>query len=41
VVGYSHLELARIAGCKSSEIETLLGYKYGDEIVHRDNLVLK
>ncbi len=41
VVGYSHLELARIAGHRSGEIETLLGYKYGDEIVHRDNLVLK
>ena len=22
------------------EIETILGYKYGDEIVHRDNLVV-
>jgi len=41
VVGYSHLELGRIAGHKSSEIEALLGYKYGDEIVHRDNLVVK
>jgi len=41
VIGYSHLELARIAGCKSSEIEACLGYKYGDEVVHRDNLVLK
>ncbi|PLX99530.1 MAG: glutamate 5-kinase [Desulfuromonas sp.] len=41
VIGYSHLELARIAGHNSSEIEALLGYKYGDEIIHRDNLVLK
>jgi len=41
VVSYSHLELARIVGHNSREIEALLGYKYGDEIVHRDNLVLK
>ncbi len=41
MIGYSHLELGRIVGCKSSEIEACLGYKYGDEVVHRDNLVLK
>jgi glutamate 5-kinase len=28
-------------GHKSSEIETILGYKYADEVIHRDNLVLK
>ena len=39
VTNYSAIELQRIMGCKTSEIETLLGYKYGDEIVHRDNLV--
>jgi len=27
-------------GRKTREIETILGYKYGDEIVHRDNLVI-
>jgi glutamate 5-kinase len=37
---YSSHESARLAGCKSSEIETVLGYYYGDVIVHRDNLVL-
>jgi glutamate 5-kinase len=39
VTNYSFLELQRIIGCKTSEIETILGYKYGDEVVHRDNLV--
>lgn len=37
---YSSAEAERLAGCKSSDIETLLGYHYGDVIVHRDNLVL-
>jgi glutamate 5-kinase len=37
---YSSAESARLVGCKSSEIETILGYHYGDVIVHRDNLVL-
>lgn len=39
VTNYSSLELLRIMGCKTKEIETILGYKYGDEVVHRDNLV--
>lgn len=38
---YGSDEIARIAGHKSSEIEELLGYRYGDAVVHRDNLVLK
>jgi glutamate 5-kinase len=40
VTNYSSLELLRIMGRKTKEIEAILGYKYGDEIVHRDNLVL-
>lgn len=40
VTNYSSLELARIIGRKTSEIESILGYKYGDEIIHRDNLVV-
>jgi len=40
VVNYSLQELLRILGRKSGEIEGILGYKYGDEVVHRDNLVL-
>ena len=41
VTNYSALELQRIMGCKTREIETILGYKYGDEVVHRDNLVVE
>lgn len=37
---YSSDESTRLRGCKSSEIEMILGYHYGDVIVHRDNLVL-
>jgi len=40
IVDYSHQEIARILGRKSSEIEEILGYRYGDEIIHRDNLVI-
>ncbi|MBW2186258.1 MAG: glutamate 5-kinase [Deltaproteobacteria bacterium] len=40
VINYTLAELLQIMGKKTSEIETVLGYKYGDEIVHRDNLVL-
>ncbi len=41
VMNYSLPELLRIMGKKTSEIEQILGYKYCDEVVHRDNLVLK
>ncbi len=37
---YSSTESTRLAGCKSLEIERILGYHYGDVIIHRDNLVL-
>lgn len=37
---YSSLEVTQLAGRKSAEIEQVLGYRYGDEVVHRDNLVL-
>ena len=40
IVDYSGSEAAKLAGCNSSHIEEILGYRYGDEIVHRDNLVL-
>jgi glutamate 5-kinase len=40
IAAYSHKEIAAIMGRKSSEIETILGYKYGDEIIHRDNMVV-
>jgi glutamate 5-kinase len=37
---YSSDEIGRIKGRKTSEIEATLGYKYSDEVVHCDNLVL-
>ena len=40
VTNYSSAELNRIKGKKSTEIEAILGYKYNDEVVHRDNMVL-
>lgn len=40
VTNYALPELLQIMGKKTAEIETVLGYKYGDEIIHRDNLVL-
>ncbi len=40
VINYSLPELLPILGKKTSEIVAILGYKYGDEVVHRDNLVL-
>ncbi len=41
VTNYSSSELSLIRGKKTSEIAPILGYQYGDEIVHRDNLVLE
>ncbi len=37
---YSSGETTKLIGRKSAEIEGVLGYYYGDVIVHRDNLVL-
>ncbi len=37
---YTLDELRRIQGHHTKDIEALLGYKYYDEVVHRDNLVL-
>jgi glutamate 5-kinase len=36
---YSSAEVRRLAGCHSRDIEARLGYSYGDEIIHRDDLV--
>jgi glutamate 5-kinase len=40
IVDYSAREIAKILGCKSCDIGKQLGYRYGDEIIHRDNLVM-
>jgi glutamate 5-kinase len=40
LVAYSSADAARIKGHKSREIETILGYRGRDEMIHRDDLVL-
>lgn len=40
LTNYSSDELRRIIGLRTTEIEKVLGYKYSDEVIHRDNLVL-
>jgi glutamate 5-kinase len=40
LVNYSSHELNQIKGLHTSNIETVLGYKAYDEIIHRDDLVL-
>jgi glutamate 5-kinase len=40
LTNYSSLELIKIKGKKTSEIEKILGYKYSEEVIHRDNMVL-
>ncbi len=39
-VHYSHAQVAKIMGCRTAEILPRLGINLGDEIIHRDNLVL-
>ena len=40
IVYYSSDELKKIKGLHTDEIEKKLGYKYYDEAIHRDNLVI-
>lgn len=40
IVQYSAADVRRMAGCHSRDIEALLGYTYGGNVVHRDDLVL-
>ena len=40
VTNYNSAELIRIIGKNTKEILQILGYQYGDEVVHRDNLVI-
>jgi glutamate 5-kinase len=40
IANYSSSDLAIIAGKHSDEIGSLLGYDYGDEVVHRNNMVI-
>jgi glutamate 5-kinase len=40
LVAYTAPEVARIKGLATSEIPRVLGYSNGDEVIHRDDLVL-
>jgi len=40
LVNYSYQELKAIKGRHTREIEDILGYKFYDEVIHRDDLVL-
>jgi glutamate 5-kinase len=40
LTNYASKDLEQIKGRKTSEIEKVLGYKYSDEVIHRDNLVI-
>ncbi len=41
LVSYSADETRLLIGCKSSDISDLLGYSRGDELIHRQDLVLQ
>jgi glutamate 5-kinase len=41
LANYGAAELAKIKGRHSRDIEAVLGYKVSDEIIHRDDLVLR
>ncbi|WP_112478256.1 glutamate 5-kinase [Vibrio variabilis] len=40
ICGYSDADLAKIAGKHSKEIADTLGYDYGAEVIHRDDMVV-
>jgi len=40
LVNYACTDLERIIGKQSDQIESILGFAYGDEVIHRDNMVL-
>ncbi|HUG33272.1 MAG TPA: PUA domain-containing protein, partial [Anaerolineales bacterium] len=40
LAAYSSIDLDRLSGRHSNEIEALLGYTFGDEVIHRNDLIL-
>ena len=40
VANYSSADLERIKGCRSAQITPILGYNFGDEVIHRNNVVM-
>ena len=40
IVAYTSSDLRQLAGCRSDDIAARLGYTYGDEAVHRNDMIL-
>lgn len=40
ITNYSSEELERIKGLHSKDIDAVLGYEYGEEVIHRNNMAL-
>ena len=40
ISNYGSTDIARIKGARSDHIQSILGYHYGQEVVHRNNMVL-
>ena len=40
ITNYTSVEILAIKGAHSEKINALLGYEYGSELVHRNNLVI-
>jgi glutamate 5-kinase len=40
LVNYASADLSRILGAQSIMIESILGYDFGEEVIHRDNMVM-
>ena len=40
LTSYGSSDIKKIMGSKTTEVEGILGYKYSDEVIHRDDLVI-
>jgi len=40
ISNYASMDICKIQNLKSDRIEAMLGYYYGDEVIHRDNMVM-
>ncbi len=40
IASYSNQDMAKIAGKHSKDIISILGYDYGSEVIHRDDMVV-
>ncbi len=40
LVNYNHIDCQKLSGRQSQDIEATLGYFFGDELIHRNNMVL-